>query len=199
MSSFLSHTSTTSQVANLKRKAVIVIALALAGVLIVSFILVYELTSRPETPPQIDNSWIPTVEQLLQDAQPYPPDNSSVNVADNPQDITIYLTENDSQQLIYYGSGNNFTTYLTGLMENVSYEKVARVSEVYLGEVMQNDKVVTLNYNIATVIADHPNQRFYEAYFVLQDNQNMGLTGAIFVRSTQPLRDGHLGMWFITK
>ena len=163
-------------------------------------LLGYVLTSRPaENPPQIDNSWIPTVEQLLQDAKPYPPNNSSLSPAANPEDINVYLAENGSEQLIYYGDGSNLTDYLTGLMENVSYQKVARVSEVFLGEVMQNDTVVTLNYNIATVIADHPTQRFYEAYFVLQDNQNMGLTGAIFVRSTQPLKDGHLGMWFITK
>ena len=136
---------------------------------------------------------------MLQDAKPYPSDNSSLSPLGTPEVINVYFAENGSERLIYYGDGNNFTNYLTDLMESVNYQKVARVSEVFLGEVMQNDAVVNLTYNITMVMADHPTQRFYEAYFVLQDNQNMDLTGAIFVRSTQPLRDGHLGMWFIAK
>ena len=200
MSNFLSHASTTIQVANLRRKVVIFIALAVASIFIVSSILVYQLTSGPaENPPQIDTSWIPVVEQLLQDAKPYPPDNSSLSPAANPEVINVYLAENGSEQLIYYGDGSNLSNYLTALMESVNYQKVPRVSEVFIGEVMQNDTVVNLNYNITMVLANNPTQRFYAAYFVLQDNQNVGLTGAIFVRSTQPLKDGHLGMWMITK
>jgi hypothetical protein len=178
----------------LKRIIIILSTLILVSILVV----VYLFNSAPSEPTQVDTSWISTVEQLLQEAQPYPPNNSSLSHPANPQILNVYLNENGTEQLIYYGSGSNLSNYLYDLMESVNVERDPTVAEYYLSKVMLNDKVVSLHYNLTLVSQNYSSQRFYVAYFVLEDNLNEGLTGAIFVRNTQASL-GHLSFWVKAK
>jgi hypothetical protein len=138
-------------------------------------------------------SWIAPVEQMLQEAKPYPTNNSLSHPA-NPDVLNIYLNENGTQQLVYYGEGDNFSRYLTSLMEQVNVDGTRKVGEVYLGKIMQADKVVSLNYNLTMLSTEKSTQKFYTAYFVINDTLKENLTGAIFVRNVDA-QLGHLRLW----
>ncbi len=174
----------------MNRKIVIVAAL------VVCVVLVYGFYSLPPANGPIDTSWIATVEQMLEEVKPYPLNNSLSHPA-NPEMLNVYLTENGSEQLIYYGNGSALSNYLYELKESINYEKDSTVSEYYLGRVMAASKVVSIHYNMTWAKQNYPSQRFYGAYFVLEDNLDEDLTGAIFVRNVNE-NIGHLSIWFKT-
>ena len=171
------------------------------GIIIVA-LAVYVATIPPA---EVDTSWISTVEQMIENAKPYPPNNSSQ--VSNPEYLNVYLQENGTSQLIYYGTsqliyygtGSDLSDYLDQLLESVNLEKNHRVSEVYISNVMANDRVAVLQYNQTMLSSNaYSNKRFYEGYFILQDNLDEGLAGAIFARPTY-YSDTHLSLWFNTK
>jgi hypothetical protein len=164
------------------------------GIIIVALAAVYIATIPPA---EVDTSWISTVEQMIENAKPYPPNNSSL--ISNPEYLNVYLQENGTSQLIYYGTGSDLSDYLDQLLESVNLEKNHRVSEVYISNIMANDKVAVLQYNQTMLSSTaYSNKRFYEGYFILQDNLDEGLTGAIFARPIY-YSDTHLSLWFKTK
>jgi hypothetical protein len=97
------------------------------GIIIVALAAVYIATIPPA---EVDTSWISTVEQMIENAKPYPPNNSSQ--VSNPEYLNVYLQENGTSQLIYYGTGSDLSDYLDQLLESVNLEKNHRVSEVYI-------------------------------------------------------------------
>jgi hypothetical protein len=165
--------------------------------LVVCVILVYAFYSWPPASGPIDTSWIATVEQLLEEAKPYPPNNSSLSHPANPEMLNVYLNQNGSEQLIYFGNGSALSNYLYELKESVNLQKDSTVSEYYLGEVMAANKVVSIHFNKAWAKQNYPSLRFYDAYFVLENNSNENLSGAIFVRNAH-VNIGHLSLWFKT-
>ncbi len=174
----------------MKRKIIIISTLILAGILVA----VYIFSSMPHGSIQEDTSWISSVEQLLEEAKPYP-SNNSLSQPDSPQILNVYLNENGTEQLIYFGNGSNLSVYLHDLAESLNVEKDSTVAEYYLAEVMQADKVVSLSYNMTLVTQSYPSQRFYDAYFVLKDNLTENLTGAVFLRNAHQPNLGHLSLW----
>lgn len=174
----------------MNRKIVIV------AVLVVCVILIYGLYSWTPASEPIDTSWIATVEQMLEEAKPYPL-NSSLSHPANPEMLNVYLTENGSERLIYYGNGSALSNYLYELKESVNYKNDSTVSEYYLGKVMAANKVISIHYNPEWAKQNYPSQRFYDAYFVLEDNLEEDLTGAVFVRNAHE-NIGHLSIWFKT-
>jgi len=174
----------------LKRRTLIAAAL-----LVVCVVLAYGFYSFPPATGPVDVSWITTVERMLEEAKPYPPNNYSLSPAGTPENLNVYLNENGNETLIYFGDGSNLSAYLHDLAESVNVEVDSTVAEYYLGRVMQANKVVSLHYNITLVTQSYPSQRFYDAYFVLEDNLNENLTGKIFVRNAHQPNLGHLSLW----
>jgi len=111
--------------------------------------------------------------------------------------LNVYLRENGSERLIYFGNGSTLSNYLYELKESVNFKKDSPVDEYYLGKVMEANKVISIHFNMTWAKQNYPSLRFYDAYFVLEDNLNEDLTGAIFVRNAQ-VNIWHLGLWFKT-
>jgi hypothetical protein len=156
--------------------------------------------SKMNMPPsEVDTSWISTVEQLLKDAKPYPPNNSSLSPPGYPQHLNVYLQENGTSTLIYYDTSSELSDYLDQILQSVDLEKNHTVSELFLSKVMEKDRVVELSYNqtMLSNMADST-KRFYQGYFILQDNLDEGLTGAIIARQI-PYVDSTLSLWVKTK
>lgn len=184
------------QLKKLKRKFIIPSILISVGIISVALIVICQTTIPPA---EVDTSWISTVEQMIENAKPYPPNNSSLSHPANPEYLNVYLQENGTSRLIYYGNGGELSDYLNQLLESANLEKNHRVGELYISKVMANDKVVTLSYNLTMLsnMADST-KRFYQGYFILQDNLDEGLSGAIFAREIH-YSDSHLSLWVKTK
>jgi hypothetical protein len=176
--------------ATLKKIVFLLFALLLIGAVLGA--LMFFESNKPQDNTEL-YAWVAPVEQMLKEAKPYPTNNSLSHPA-NPEVLNIYLNQNGTQQLVYYGEGDNFSSYLTGLMEQINVEGTQKVSEVYLGKIMQTDKVVNLNYNLTMLSTEKSTQKYYSAYFVLEDNLNENLTGAILVRNVDA-QFGHLRLW----
>lgn len=191
----MSALQSSAQLKSLKRKFIILSILISVGIISVVLVAVCQ-TTRP--PAEVDTSWISTVEQMIENAKPYPPDNSSLSPPGYPEYLNVYLQENGTSRLIYYGTGSELSDYLDQLLESVNVEENHRVGELFLGKVMANDKVVELSYNQTMLSSTGSTKRFYQGYFVLQDNLGEGLTGAIFARDLY-YSDSHLSLWVKTK
>jgi hypothetical protein len=127
---------------------------------------------------QIDTSWIIDAKQLVQNYQPYT-NNSNPEVTLSY--CNMYMAENGAEQLIYYGNGDTLSTYLGDLLRNATVEK-GSTSEDYLARVLANDMVVVLTYRVSILGMQHPEAKYYQGYFILEDNLNEGLRGMVIAR-----------------
>jgi hypothetical protein len=129
---------------------------------------------------QIDTSWVAKAEGLLQGYQPYN------NTQPNSLDVTLaycnmYLVENGTEQLIYYGNGDALSTYLGELLENATVQK-GTVNQDHLDRVLATDRAVILSYRISILAMSDPTAKYYMGYFILEDDLNEGLEGTIIAR-----------------
>ena len=133
---------------------------------------------------RIDASWTAEVEVLVEGYQLYPEGAERSNPDVTISACSMYLAENGTERLIYYGNGDALSGYLGGLLRNASM-RVGAVSEGYLDEVLANDKVVVLSYRITILGLDEPGAKYYMGYFILEDNLGRDLQGFIIAREIQ--------------
>lgn len=129
---------------------------------------------------QIDTSWVAKAEGLVQNYQPYN------NTQSNSPNVTLaycsmYLVENGTEQLIYYGNGDTLSTYLGELLKNATIQK-GTINQDHLDKVLATDRVVLLSYRISILHMSDPTAKYYMGYFILEDNLNEGLEGTIIAR-----------------
>ncbi len=124
----------------------------------------------------IDTSWTSNVIQYLNSSQPYPEWKEEYNL----NAYTITLFENGTSTFVNATNGDGFSSFLLDLVARANGE-MSSVSDAYLSNVTQNDKVVYLrcrfgyNFTQTRTIG-------WDAFFVLEDKLNDGsLQGTIFV------------------
>ncbi len=155
--------------------------LLIGVVVILIFVLSLSYYAISLSGKQIDTSWIPKVEQLAQTYQPYPNGTYYSNPDVTLSYLNMFITENGTEQLIYFGNGDILSTYLAGLLNNATIKKGV-VNETYLDQVLASDKVVTLNYRLSILTEYNRDAKYYSAFFTLKDNLGTGLEGIIIAR-----------------
>ncbi len=128
------------------------------------------------TNPQIDSSWVETVNNLLKTYETYPNQTQYANPEVTLSACNMYLVENGSEQLIYYGNGDPLSVYLGELLKKTNIQKNA-VSEGYLDKVLANDRVIILNYRLSILHMIDSDAKYYAGYFILEDNLSEDLDG----------------------
>ncbi len=144
----------------------------------------------------IDVSWIPTVNDFLEEAKPYP-DTEPFNYLLAMQHI--YLWENGTRQIVTWAGRNDaFCSYMENLLLQVNRHLTLNVTEEFMDELLSTDRAVELEYRFPT------NSTLFEntisVYFTLQDNLNRGHQGTIFVRQLTQQVDlpDKLSAWVIS-
>ena len=130
---------------------------------------------------QVDLSWIEPANNLLRNYKAYPNETQYTNPEVTLSARNMYLVENGSEQLIYYGNGDTLSLYLGDLLKEANMQK-GPVSEDYLSKVLANDKVVTLRYRSSILHIIDSETKYYTGYFILEDNLNDSLKGTIIAR-----------------
>ena len=171
-----------------KRKRILVVGLVVV-IALSSFVVAYYWYKST----QIDTSWIQTVNNSLPNYPPYSNQTES-NIEGTIEYCRVYLSENGTEQLIYYGNGGTLGQYLTNLLKDANI-RIGSISETKVTEVLGRDKVVTMAYR-PSVLMFGGQQRFYEGYFVLEDNLNEGLSGKII--TVEVGKQGY-SLWAISK
>jgi hypothetical protein len=156
-----------------KKKFVAAIAIF---ALLFSLVGMQSLSALPSY--QADTSWIIVAKQLVQNYQPYA--NTS-----NPE-VTLsycnmYMAENGTKQLIYYGNGDTLSIYLGELLRNGTIYK-GSTSEDYLDKVLANGTAIILTYRVSILATQYPEAKYYQGCFILEDKLNEGLQGTIIAR-----------------
>ncbi len=124
----------------------------------------------------IDTSWTDSVIQFLNNAQPYPQwkDEYTLNA------YTITLFENGTSTFVNATNGDSFSSYLLNVMTRAD-SQMSSVSDAFVNNVTQNDKVIYLRSRLGTNFAQ-AGTFVWDTYFVLEDNLYQGsLKGTIFV------------------
>jgi hypothetical protein len=112
----------------------------------------------------------------LNNAQPYPQwkDEYTLNA------YTITLFENGTSTFINATNGDSFSSYLLNVMTRAD-SQMSSVSDAFVNNVTQNDKVIYLRSRLGTNFAQ-AGTFVWDTYFVLEDNLYQGsLKGTIFV------------------
>jgi len=132
----------------------------------------------------VDKSWVETVDNLLEEAKPYP--NES-DLSWTLAKYNVFLHENGTAQLVT-GAFLNDTLgpYFESLLHQVSFCTDTLVNEEFVDSVLASNKVVDFEYRRPS--SDfHFCRNFLTAIFILEDNLSEGLQGTILVRQ---LNDG---------
>ncbi len=175
----------------------LVVGVAVIAVLSISLLAAgyYWANNEQQLDAQIDTSWTETVKIRLQNYQSYPE-----SVAQSSPDVTIsycnvFVAENGTEQLIYYGNGNELSSYLGELLKDATLQK-GTASEELVNRVLENDTVVILTYRASVLHLMNPDAKYYKAYFILQDNLNEGLKGTIIANE---INSDHMDILAISK
>ncbi len=124
----------------------------------------------------IDTSWTSSVTQYLNSSQPYPEWKEEYNL----NAYTITLFENGTSTFVNATNGDSFSSYLLDIMARANGE-MSSVSDAFLSNVSQNDKVVYLRSRLGTNFTQ-AGAFVWDTYFVLEDNLYQGsLEGTIFI------------------
>lgn len=105
----------------------------------------------------------------------------------------LYLAENGTENLVYYGNPDTLGGYLTDLLRRINVQKMSSVTEEFLDNVLVNGKVAIIDYRLSVI---PQSQKFYAGYFILEDNLNGGLVGSIVMRARQT---DALSVWGISE
>ena len=127
----------------------------------------------------VDKSWVETVNNLLEEAKPYP--NES-DLSWTLVEYNVFLHENGTAQLVTWASPDDtLGPYFESLLHRVSFCTDTSVNEEFVDSVLGINKVVDFEYR-------HPSSDFHfcgnflTALFILDDNLSEGLQGTILVR-----------------
>lgn len=127
----------------------------------------------------VDKSWVETVNNLLEEAKPYPEESGlSWTLAE----YSVFLHENGTALLVTWASPNDtLGPYFESLLHRVSFCTDTLVNEKFVDLVLASNKVADFEYR-------HPSSDFHfcgnflTALFILEDNLSEGLQGTILVR-----------------
>ena len=124
----------------------------------------------------IYTSWTGNVIQFLNNAQPYPQWKEEYNL----NAYTITLIEDGTSTFVNATNGDSFSSYLLNVMARANGE-MSSVSDAYVSNVTQNDKVICLRSRLGTNFTQ-AGTFVWDTYFVLEDNLYQGsLKGTIFI------------------
>lgn len=144
------------------------------------------------TPTVMDASWVSTVNGMIDDYTPCPDDDPEVFMAY----CRLYIAENGTQNLLYYGNPDALGNYLADIIDNLRLQKQADVSEEFLDKVLATNKVAIIDYRVSILRMMSPSEKFYMGFFILEDNLNAGLCGTVIVREVET---NGLGLWAVSK
>jgi hypothetical protein len=155
-----------------------VIAIFVIAIFAVSLILVAYDSYRNT---QVDTSWVETANNMLKD---YP---SFINVSqlNDPSALMmttqLHLIENGTDGLLHFGSEDNLTKYLINLLKQASIQK-GTISQEQLNKILASGKAVEITFRFFLEVPPH---HYNPTYFIVESNQNQGLSGAIIVKDGQ--------------
>ncbi len=149
--------------------------------------------------PQIDASWVTSLNQTVSNASPYPNDSETSNPNVLISYCRTYLYENGSSELLEFGDAYNnatnpISTTLNSLLLKANLRLNISLTSGFVSSVLANDKLAAIIYRDST-LEFGGQQRFYSGYFVLQDNSNQNLAGTIITLDV----NGTYSLWAISK
>jgi len=149
-----------------------------------------QMQSSYVSPTLIDISWVETVNNMIEN---YNPCSNTTDPGVFLAYCRLYLAENGTENLVYYGNPDTLGGYLTDLLRRINVQKMSSVTEEFLDNVLVNGKVAIIDYRLSVI---PQSQKFYAGYFILEDNLNGGLVGSIVMRARQT---DALSVWGISE
>lgn len=164
---------------------------AFISLLLVLFLLIIGVSYYYQPKDDRDISWIENVNELIEELKPFPEYDS----IPYPRSFYLFhLYENGTGQLIWHGGTTDSVSYLKSLLNQVNYNINASITSEFKDKILISNKVLRFEF------------RFYEdfqsvktvqiAYFVLNDNLNLGLKGTIIIRRNI-IGEGRYSIWEI--
>jgi len=187
-----------------KRVAIVLVPIVVLSVFILIFICdmnrnqgarAEELAGNP----QIDASWVTSLNQTVSKASPFPNDSETSNPNVLISYCRTYLYENGSSKLLEFGDAYNnatnpISTTLNSLLLKANLPLNVSLTSGFVSNVLANDKLAVIIYRDST-LEFGGQQRFYNGYFVLQDNLNQHIAGTIVTLDV----NGTYSLWAISK
>ena len=148
---------------------IVLVAVIVAGLLVTSW---YYSSFKT------DDSWVTTVNQLLEEAKPYPEWND-----DYLMDNNLLLNENGSEQFIGAPITNNtdsLQVFLFKVFSEANTQTVSSISQFDLINMLETNRVVEMHIRFGYKFPAL-NNHVGTVYFVLDNGSNPDLKGTVFV------------------
>lgn len=176
----------------MSRRAALAVCTLSVVLTIISLFTIGVLQPSNQNQNEIDTSWISELDEYLNEAQPYPPPPGDWDLSS----YYVYLFEDGKEYLVEYsGDETNLVTLLEDLIDKANSKIDATISEGFVNRITESDKVASLTYRFPSFA---PSSQLKTAWFILQDNLNEGLTGAILLSQMIDNKE-ELSVWAIPK
>jgi len=168
--------------------SVSVIALILIGVSALIGVFVNQTNGER------DISWIENVNEFIEELKPFPdPDPLGKPYPRSPNLFHMY--ENETWQLIWHGGTTDSVIYLKSLLNQVNNKINGSVTWDFIDKILTSNNVLRLEFRFDEDFRSV--KTVQNAYFVLDDNLNMSMKGAIII-DRHIIGEGRFNIWEIT-